>query len=299
MGSPNGGPFCVFWEGSGMKNFDRQYRMTAGKPGSVGFEIGGTSPYALHISFSVQKQELESSNTAKVQVWNLNKDNLATLEEKDCYLTLKAGYGNTLPVILSGTVSHSNTKLDGADTLTEIEVVDGLAEIRDTWVSISYAGKVNSKKIIDDIASQMGVTVTYSYNAEFADIPNGFSFVGQAKHALSKACAVSGLEWSIQNGVLQVKKPGDVMSKEVYVISPETGLISIPERVQISSSDQNGKNQVGYDLVYLMNGAIGPGDYVQVDSKYLKGFFRVYSLEIDGDNLGGAWQCKARVLEVV
>jgi hypothetical protein len=282
-----------------MKNFDRQYRMTAGKPGSVGFEIGGTSPYALHISFSVQKQELESSNTAKVQVWNLNKANLATLEEKDCYLTLKAGYGNTLPVILSGTVSHSNTKLDGADTLTEIEVVDGLAEIRDTWVSISYAGKVNSKKIIDDIASQMGVTVTYSYNAEFADIPNGFSFVGQAKHALSKACAVSGLEWSIQNGVLQVKKPGDVMSKEVYVISPETGLISIPERVQISSSDQNGKNQVGYDLVYLMNGAIGPGDYVQVDSKYLKGFFRVYSLEIDGDNLGGAWQCKARVLEVV
>lgn len=282
-----------------MKNFDRQYRMTAGKPGSVGFEIGGTSPYALHISFSVQKQELESSNTAKVQVWNLNKANLATLEEKDCYLTLKAGYGNTLPVILSGTVSHSNTKLDGADTLTEIEVVDGLAEIRDTWVSISYAGKVNSKKIIDDIASQMGVTVTYSYNAEFADIPNGFSFVGQAKHALSKDCAVSGLEWSIQNGVLQVKKPGDVMSKEVYVISPETGLISIPERVQISSSDQNGKNQVGYDLVYLMNGAIGPGDYVQVDSKYLKGFFRVYSLEIDGDNLGGAWQCKARVLEVV
>ena len=282
-----------------MKNFDRQYRMTAGKPGSVGFEIGGTSPYALHISFSVQKQELESSNTAKVQVWNLNKANLATLEEKDCYLTLKAGYGNTLPVILSGTVSHSNTKLDGADTLTEIEVVDGLAEIRDTWVSISYAGKVNSKKIIDDIASQMGVTVTYSYNAECADIPNGFSFVGQAKHTLSKACAVSGLEWSIQNGVLQVKKPGDVMSKEVYVISPETGLISIPERVQISSSDQNGKNQVGYDLVYLMNGAIGPGDYVQVDSKYLKGFFRVYSLEIDGDNLGGAWQCKARVLEVV
>ena len=89
------------------------------------------------------------------------------------------------------------------------------------------------------------------------------------------------------------------MSKEVYVISPETGLISIPERVQISSSDQNGKNQVGYDLVYLMNGAIGPGDYVQVDSKYLKGFFRVYSLEIDGDSLVGAWQCKARVLEVV
>lgn len=281
-----------------MKNFDRQYRMSAGPPGSVGFEIGGTSPYALHISFSVQKQELESSNTAKVQVWNLNKQNLATLEAENCFLLLKAGYGNTLPVILSGTVSHTSTRKDGSDMLTEIEVVDGLMEVRDTWVSMSYAGLVNTKKILDDTAAQMGLTVTYSYNATFADIPNGFSFIGQAKNALSKACAVSGLEWSIQNGVLQIKKPGDVMNREVYVIGPETGLIEIPERVQISSSDDAGTPQMGYDLVYLLNGAIGVGDYVQVQSKYLTGFFRVYSLEIDGDNLSGAWQCKARVLEV-
>ena len=281
-----------------MKNFDRQYRMSAGPPGSVGFEIGGTSPYALHISFSVQKQELESSNTAKVQVWNLNKQNLATLEAENCFLLLKAGYGNTLPVILSGTVSHTSTRKDGSDMLTEIEGVDGRMEVRDTWVSMSYAGLVNTKKILDDTAAQMGLTVTYSYNATFADIPNGFSFVGQAKNALSKACAVSGLEWSIQNGVLQIKKPGDVMNREVYVIGPETGLIEIPERVQISSSDDAGTPQMGYDLVYLLNGAIGVGDYVQVQSKYLTGFFRVYSLEIDGDNLSGAWQCKARVLEV-
>ena len=281
-----------------MKNFDRQYRMNAGPPGSTGFEIGGTTPYSLHISFSVQKQELESSNTAKVQVWNLNKQNLATLEAENCFLLLKAGYGNTLPVILSGTVSHTSTRKDGSDMLTEIEVVDGLMEVRDTWVSMSYAGKVNTKKILDDTAAQMGLTVTYSYNATFSDIPNGFSFVGQAKNALSKACAVSGLEWSIQNGVLQIKKPGDVMNREVYVLSPETGLIEIPERVQISSSDDSGKSQMGYDLVYLLNGAIGIGDYVQVQSKYLTGFFRVYSLEIDGDNLSGAWQCKARVLEV-
>ena len=30
-----------------------------------------------------------------------------------------------------------------------------------------------------------------------------------------------------QNGILQVKKPGDVMNQEVCVLSPETGLISI------------------------------------------------------------------------
>lgn len=281
-----------------MTNFDRQYRMTAGKPGSPGFEIGDSTPYALRISFSIQKQELETSNTATVSVWNLNKSHLSTLEEEGCYLELKAGYGNTMPVILSGSVSFSRSKPDGANVRTEIEVVDGLKEIRDTWVSLSYAGLINAKKIIDDIAAQMGITVSYSYNATFSDIPNGFSFVGQAKHALSKACAVSGMEWSIQNGVLQVKKPGDVMSKEVYVISPETGLISFPERVQISSSDNSGKDETGYEIEYLLNGAIGIGDYVKVESKYLQGYFRVASLDIEGDNFGENWRCKARILEV-
>ena len=48
-----------------------------------------------------------------------------------------------------------------------------------------------------------------------------------------------------------------------------------------------------------MNGAIGIGDYVQVQSKSLEGFFRISTLDIDGDNLSGDWKCKARVLEVV
>ena len=39
-----------------MKNFDRQYRLAAGKAGSTGFEIGsGKRP--LHVSFSVEKAD--------------------------------------------------------------------------------------------------------------------------------------------------------------------------------------------------------------------------------------------------
>jgi len=38
--------------------------------------------------------------------------------------------------------------------------------------------------------------------------------------------------------------------------------------------------------------------YVKIDSKFLSGFFRIATLDIDGDNLSGDWKCKARVLEV-
>lgn len=284
-----------------MRNFDRQYRFSAGPAGGTGFEVGATSreqPTALHISFSIQKADTESQNTGKITLWNLSPAQLATLNEKDCVVVLKAGYGSHMPLVFTGAVSFVQTSIDGADRMTEIEAVDGRIEIRDTYVSVSYSGVINTKTVIDDIAKEMGVTVTYSYNAEFVDLPNGFSFVGQAKNALDKACASSGLSWSFQNGILQVKKLKDTMSQEVFLLTPETGLINVPKKVSISAEDKNAKDQTGWDVDYLMNAAINIDDYVRVESIAVTGYFRVYSIEIEGDNIEGSWMCTARLLEV-
>lgn len=283
------------------ENFDRQYRMGAGPAGGTGFEIGETSksqPVALHINFSIQKTDLETQNTGRVAVWNLNPSQLATLNEVDCCLYLKAGYGNKLSLIMSGVISHVETSMDSADQKTEIDVVDNLIEIRDTFVSVSYNGVVNWKKIFDDVADQMWVPVTYSYNATFVDVANGFSFIGKARDIMTKGCKCCNLVWSLQNGVMQVKKPGDVMSKEVFLLSPDTGLLGIPKSVVVTQEEDTGKNSVGWDVEYFLNGAINIDDYVRVESKTVTGYFRVYSLEVSGDNVEGDWICKARLLEV-
>lgn len=286
---------------AGYDNFDRQYRLAAGPAGGTGFEVGETSkaqPVALHVNFSLQKSDLETQNTGRVTLWNLNPSQLAVLNEKDCVVSLKAGYGSKLALIFAGIVSYVSTTTDSADRKTEIEVIDNLVEIRDTYVSVSYNGTVNWKTIFDDVAAQMGVAVSYSYNAEFADISNGFSFVGLARDIMTKGCKCCNLSWSIQNGVMQVKKPGDVMSREVYVLSPDTGLLGIPARVVITQDEATGKNTLGWDVEYFLNGAINIDDYVKLESETVTGYFRVYSLEISGDNVSGDWICKARLLEV-
>ena len=285
----------------GYDNFDRQYRLAAGPAGGAGFEVGETSkaqPVALHVNFSLQKSDLETQNTGRVTLWNLNPSQLAVLNEKDCVVSLKAGYGSKLALIFAGIVSYVSTTIDSADRKTEIEVIDNLVEIRDTYVSVSYNGTVNWKIIFDDVAAQMGVAVSYSYNAEFVDISNGFSFVGLARDIMTKGCKCCNLSWSIQNGVMQVKKPGDVMSREVYVLSPDTGLLGIPARVVITQDEATGKNTLGWDVEYFLNGAINIDDYVKLESETVTGYFRVYSLEISGDNVSGDWICKARLLEV-
>lgn len=281
-----------------MKNFNRQYRMSAGQASSIGFEIGGEEN-PLHISFSCEKADTESSNSAKVSVWNLNKEHIAELNKKDCIVSLRAGYGTVMPLIFAGVVTFAKTKKDGSSMVTDIELTDSRIELRDTYISLSYVGKVNCQKIMQDIAGSMGVTAEYSYNANFdREIPNGYSYVGSAANALTKICKTSGLVWIINNGILQIKKPNDTMSREVYVLSAETGLIGMPERVQISDDENSENYEYGYDVEFLMNAAINIDDFVYLDSIYVKGYFRVYSVSVSGDNYEGSWSCTARLLEV-
>lgn len=282
-----------------LENFNREYRFAAGPAGGQGFEVGEkseTQPIPIHVNFSLQKSDLETQNTGRVTLWNLNKSQLSVLNEKNCVASLRAGYGNRISLIFAGIVSHVSTTIDSADRKTEIEVVDNLIEIRDTYVAVSYKGTVNWKTIFDDVAAQMGVAVSYSYNAQFVDISNGFSFVGLARDIMTKGCKCCNLSWSLQNGVMQIKKPGDVMSREVFLLSPETGLLGIPAQIVITQDTDQNTN--GWDVEYFLNGAINIDDYVRLESETIKGYFRVYSVDIEGDNISGDWKCKARLLEV-
>ena len=283
-----------------MKQFDRQYRFAAGPAGGKGFEVGATTtehPTALHVHFSVDKADTETPNTAKISLWNLNPEHLAILNRKDCVVTLRAGYDKLMTLIFVGVVTYVETSMDNGDRETSIEASDGRIELRDSYVALSYTGKINTKKIITDTAATMGVAFTISYNAQFTDLPNGFTFVGPARTALDKACASSGLQWQIHNGILQVKRKRDTMTREVYILSPDSGLIGIPKQIIFGEDGSGAGDQSGWEVEYLLNGAIGIGDYVRLESKVVKGYFRVRSIDMNGDNLEGDWMCVAKLIE--
>lgn len=280
------------------ENWLRTYTMKCGKMGQKGFQIGNihsNTEDCLHISFSVEKSSVESPNSAKVQVWNLSPQNLSILEIKDCVVELTAGYGSSRSLILVGNVSSAITTLDGADRLTEIEVVDGLAELRDTNISVSMNGKVNTKTVYKLLANAMGISVVFAGDLSFKTLPNGFSYVGKAKGALQKLAKCCKHKWSIQNHVLQITNPGRSITTRGYLLSSETGLINIPKKINIGSGEET---KTGWEVEYLLNGAIGVNDIVQLNSKTVSGYFLVYKVTIDGDNMEGDWICTAQLLKI-
>ena len=281
-------------------NFHRSYLLSVGENGGSGFQVGnvGGASEVLHVSFSVEKSDSESANTAKVRVWNLSDGNLRILDTKDAVLELKAGYGNNMALILVGNVTYATTSPDGADRVTEIEVADGRVALRDTNISLSMNGAMNSKDLYERVASRMGLSITFAKDLSFVTFPNGYSFVGKGRNALQRAADANGHKWSIQNGVIQVTFPGRPVNTRGYLLNSDSGLLSVPKRVLISQSDANADSLSGWEVEYFLNGAIGVNDVIQLESRAASGHYRVHKVTMDGDNMVGDWVCVAQLLEI-
>lgn len=274
------------------QNWLRSYCLKFGPAGGKGIEIS-----SLRISFDISKSETESANTGTISIWNLNQEHQELAETKDCLVELFAGYENQpLPCIFKGYVTFGNTVDDGADRRTDLECVDGRVETRDTFISKSYSGSVPCNNIIDDAASEMGLAVEYAEDVSFSNIPNGYSVVGQATDALDKACASSGLQWTIDNGILKVKNKGGKMSSRCFVISPDTGLVGFPRKVILSGDYANDDTVYGYEIDYLLNGAIHVSDYLFLDSSKVSGYFMASEIHMSGDTHSGDWMCSATLI---
>lgn len=297
-----------------MRLFDRQVRVAIGESGGSGFEIGaaGADGIPLHVKFSFEKADVENPNTGKVTIWNLNKEHLAALEKKDCIVAVRAGYAGSISEAFQGTVTHASTTKEGADCMTEIELSSGMVELRDTDFSLSYAEGTKTDVIYQEAAAQMGLPLSSSAGAVERPtvLTAGFSFVGGAKSLLNRVTRMDGINWTIQDGVLQLLKPGEPISMNCYELNAQSGLIGVPKRVNISAGSGSSKGgsetaqaggesaQLGWEVTYLMNLAIGVNSYIHISSEAVNGYFRVQKISIDGDNYEGDWQCKATVLEV-
>ena len=298
----------------------RQYSILFGIPGQIGTEISSIgNPRPLHVHFSLEKADTQSSNTGKLQISNLNDEHKALLREDRCVVEIKAGYSDSLGTIFLGGVANPSEVMSRADRTIEVELVDGLSNY-DSIGTMSMNGVVTGDVILSEIKKAMGVeTVIITEKAagmlQTAKYGNGYCQVGKMKAALQSLMNKAGLTYTLQNGVMQIFYPGEAITTKAYVLSAETGLISVPKKISLtqSSSSKAGAGKVsalssataeggngtpGYEVEYLINGAIGINDLVQVESRELNGIFRVCKQSYEGDNYSGDWKCTAQIVEV-
>lgn len=81
-----------------------------------------------------------------------------------------------MALILVGNITSVTTIPDNADRLTEIEVMDGRVELRDTNITVSLNGSVNCQDVYKYIAGQMGCSIVFAKDLSYKTLPSNSTF---------------------------------------------------------------------------------------------------------------------------
>src|SRR5262245_34863016 len=250
-------------------------------------KIKGVTAPSLRVSFKATKTLKPKPNTCEITIYNLNQDHRSGLTKvKHPVVQLSAGYENDLTQVFYRQAVHVLHERKDPDILTTISTSDGGPKLQTARIKQSFGPGAKAGDVLRAIVKTLGVkvgnldaTVRKLNSGKAASIfLEGATLSGHAPYELSALCRSAGLEWSIQDGVIQFLDVGRTAAKFATVLDEDL-LLSTP-----SLSD---KNVVESDT-FLQKDFL-PGRQVQIKSEFVTGAFRLEKCEYRGDTHGDDW----------
>lgn len=263
--------------------FDRRAALVAGVGGGNAIRIVN-----LDFDFRVTKNLRREPNTAEIKVYNLAASSRRSLEAaEDQRIRLEAGYAEDLHVIFEGDLRKASSTREGPDIITTIEGGDGERGFRRARTNRSFGEGTSVRSVIEDVARGMGFGVgnlaAQTTGRGFEGLGNtyveGTVVSGSSREILTGLCRSIGLEWSVQDGNLQLLPFRQAVRDTAVRLTPSTGLIGSP-----SIDSEN----VLRARALLIPG-IFPGRKVSIDSEFASGLYRVTKATYSGSTFGNEW----------
>lgn len=272
--------------------FRREARLTLARPTAffAQDEANAVQINNLRVAFQIEKTLRRTPNKCRIQVTNLASQTRAEFKKKPLYARLEVGYDGQLERIFAGDVHHAPSTREGADWTTQIEVLDGLRALRFGRISKSLKSGATALNAVRVTAKELGLTLRLSsaVQAELgAQFSSGVSMQGSAADVMSRLLEPYGVNWSIQDGRLQVLLDSEVNSTTTEVlISQDTGMIGSPE---YGDPPERGKPPT-LKVKVLIYPSIQPGGAIRIDAREVKGRFKVLAVSHHGDTHGADWE---------
>lgn len=267
--------------------FRRAYRLT----------IGDLSITELDIEFTITRSLKKEPNTADIRIRNLHPDNRRRIEQaRSVRVVLEAGYAPPLgtSMIFAGDLREIYTERDGADWVTHVATGDAEQTSKKARIHITFQPGTAVRKVIEETAKKLIGSYGNLKSIANIEVPNlgekfntGTVVSGNAAKELDRLLLSAGLEYSVQNGVLQVVKRGEGLDGTAILLTPATGLVGSPS----VSSDGTVRFRC------LMIPDLFPGRKVQLDAINAKGVFIVDACKYVGDTASNDWivDCEAKL----
>lgn len=246
----------------------------------------------LRVSFSVEKTIGSKPNKASIRVYNLGPSQRAELTRKGrVKAAIQAGYEGIEFGIFLGELDVVRHELSGPDVITTIEAADGAHAMQTSRVHRSFGPGTSVGSVLGAAAEALGVDPGNSLVA-FAGRALGSSGLtsfgagtvvsGNAARELDRLTQAAGLEWSIQDGRIQVVERGATVQADPRLLAPSSGLVGSP------TVGEEGKIKAKAALLPDLE----PGRPVRIESAMVSGWYRIESVRYTGDTHGPDWHAE-------
>lgn len=274
------------------------------------------------ITFDISRtsDNSQKTNSAAIEIYNLNDDEVKTLEDNDFLAAqFKVAYNNAdLKELFSGQVVRSSTKKSGPDRVTQIIMGEGYVDLNQTQLSgLVPSGKTvkdvvkaifktfKAKGKIDGVINNEGISRgVFSGTNLNNSIIYGYPLSGNPTQMLNELASTYGLEWHTHGNTLYVNNKHATWNEsfgDAPVISKETGLI---DNV-FSITGDKGKKAItdksalrGIQFRKLIDTEIICGQIIKVEDDAIKGWYIVDEIRYTGDFRGNDWYMDIRGTEI-
>ena len=266
------------------RRFNFGVSLTVGRPRAFFGPLDDeTTMTGLRLTARIVKTVTKEPNSLDLTVFNLGPLSRRLFTRRPLHVRLDCGYDGKLERIFAGDVYWSESKLNGPTWETHALVRDGLRAYRSARVNRAFAPGVTLRAALNDCARSMGLRLPELEGPELSrQFPLGITLFGPTYQQLSRLLDPVGMEWSVQDGRLQILRRGESRANAPAFLSPQTGLIGSPE---FGGPPEEKKPPLLRASCFVRPG-LSAGQRVTLESAEHKGTFKLIRLEHEIDNRG-------------
>lgn len=263
---------------------------------NIGVQIDSFGGTGQRIEFNIERSLTKHPNQCRITITNLEESTRTMLKSRPLKIKLEAGYKDAFSQIFTGDVTHGISTLDGSDWKTELECGDGDRVIAGARANRSYKPGTKVGSILDDLAKLAKQQLPESVrNSEIFNkvMDAGFVSFGKYEDKFAELLKPYGYSMSIQDGQPQITnvKTGLTPSPTRYVIDERHGMIGSPE---FGHPSKKGKPPA-ITVNLALYPSIRPGHIAEMNTRDVKGSFKIIKVKHKGDTHGNEWQTEIEI----
>lgn len=261
--------------------------------------IGEDIRHPHSIGFNVRHTSKSEPNDAEISIVNLDPDSQRDLLEEGERIELECGYWpqggvRSTGVIFSGRIREASTDYSaGVEHVTRIICGDGDRAFTRARVRQVFSAGATHQEIVEALVGSMaaeGVSRGTVRIPAFSETrPRSIDRV--SRREFDDIAHQHDLQWSIQDGFINIYPRSEPIANTQYTLTPDTGLLGVPE-----FSDK------GASLETLLIHDLRPGQLFKVNSdvrERLISTCKIEDITFRGDSFDGDFGCQinARLIE--